>query len=128
MYTFVGRDGTRVEDTSIPPRQCAIVSFATEFRSVDRIIHRHAASGYHWELASGFVGYVIAHSGHKIYVTQSLFKSRRSILGEPLGMQLQNYFRVGIKGTNCREILGAVLDLNHITSLQAQILSHLAAE
>jgi hypothetical protein len=43
-------------------------------------------------------------------------------------MQLQNYSSARIESANYREILSALLDLDHIASLQAQILRHLAAE
>src|SRR6266702_3689249 len=102
MQTFVGRNRARIEDTLSPPRRRVAVSSATELCCVDRVIDRPAAVGYHWELLAGFFCYVVTHSCNKIYVTQAPFEDRWSILGEPLGMQLQNYSSVGIKSAKHR--------------------------
>jgi hypothetical protein len=72
---------------------------------------------HHRELPTSFFGYVITHAKDKIYVTQSLFQHRWSVLREPLGMQLQNYFGIRVKSAQLWQILRAVLDVDDIASL-----------
>jgi hypothetical protein len=83
----------------------------------------NSAARYHWKLPAGFFRYVIAHGCYKIYIAQARLEDGRSVLGEPF-----DYFGARIENANYREILRAMLDVDHIASPAAQILRRSAAK